>query len=31
MLDRLEEVSNAIIKALGEIKGDKFRVARAYN
>jgi hypothetical protein len=30
MLDRLDEVSNERIKALGEIKRDKLRVARAY-
>jgi hypothetical protein len=31
MLDRLDEVSNERIKALGEIERDKLRVARAYN
>jgi hypothetical protein len=31
MLDRLDEVSNERIKALGGIKRDKLRVARAYN
>jgi hypothetical protein len=29
MLDRLDEVSDERIKALGEIKRDKLRVARA--
>jgi hypothetical protein len=31
MLDRLDEASDERIKALGEIKRDKLRVARAYN
>jgi hypothetical protein len=31
MLDRLDEVSNDRVKALGEIERDKLRVARAYN
>jgi hypothetical protein len=31
MLDRLDDVSNKSIKALGEIERDKLRVARAYN
>jgi hypothetical protein len=31
MLDRLDEVSDERIKALGEIEKDKLRVARAYN
>jgi hypothetical protein len=31
MLDRLDEVSDERVKALGEIKKDKLRVARAYN
>jgi hypothetical protein len=31
MLDRLDEVSNERVKALGEIEKDKLRVARAYN
>jgi hypothetical protein len=31
MLDRLDEVSDEIMKALGEIERDKLRVARAYN
>jgi hypothetical protein len=31
MLDRLDEVSDERIKALGEIERDKLRVARAYN
>jgi hypothetical protein len=31
MLDRLDEVSDERIKALGEIKRDKLRVAKAYN
>jgi hypothetical protein len=31
MLDRLNEVSNERVKALGEIERDKMRVARAYN
>jgi hypothetical protein len=31
MLDRLDEVSNERIKALGEIEWDKLRVAKAYN
>jgi hypothetical protein len=31
MLDRLDEVSDERVKALGEIKRDKLRVARAYN
>jgi hypothetical protein len=31
MLDRLDEVSDERVKALGEIEGDKLRVARAYN
>jgi hypothetical protein len=30
-LDRLDEVSDERVKALGEIKRDKLRVARAYN
>jgi hypothetical protein len=31
MLDRLDEASDERIRALGEIKRDKFRVARAFN
>jgi hypothetical protein len=31
MLDRLDEVSDERANALGEIEGDKLRVARAYN
>jgi hypothetical protein len=31
MLDRLDEVSDERVKALGEIEMDKLRVARAYN
>jgi hypothetical protein len=31
MLDRLDEVSDERVKALGEIETDKLRVARAYN
>jgi hypothetical protein len=31
MLDRLDEVSDERVKALGEIDRDKLRVARAYN
>jgi hypothetical protein len=31
MLDRLDEVSDERVKALGEIERDKLRVARAYN
>jgi hypothetical protein len=31
MLDRLDEVSDERIKALGEIERDKLRVARVYN
>jgi hypothetical protein len=31
MLDRLDEVSDERVKALGEIKINKLRVARAYN
>jgi hypothetical protein len=31
MLDRLDEVSDERVKALGEIKRDKLRVAKAYN
>jgi hypothetical protein len=31
MLDRLDEVSDERVKDLGEIEGDKLRVARAYN
>jgi hypothetical protein len=31
MLDRLDEASNERMKALGEIKRDKLRVAIAYN
>jgi hypothetical protein len=31
MLDRLDEVSDERMWALGEIKRDKLRVARAYN
>jgi hypothetical protein len=31
MLDRLDEASDERINALGEIKRDKLRVARAYN
>jgi hypothetical protein len=31
MLDRLEEVSDERLKALGETMRDKLRVARAYN
>jgi hypothetical protein len=30
-LDRLDEVSDERVKALGEIERDKLRVARAYN
>jgi hypothetical protein len=30
MLDRLDEVSDERVKALGEIERDKLRVARAY-
>jgi hypothetical protein len=31
MLDRLDEVSDERVNALGEIKRDKLRVVRAYN
>jgi hypothetical protein len=31
MLDRLDEVSDERIKALGQIERDKLRVAKAYN
>jgi hypothetical protein len=31
MLDRIDEVSDERVKALGEIKRDKLRVAKAYN
>jgi hypothetical protein len=31
MLDRLDQVSDERVKALGEIERDKLRVARAYN
>jgi hypothetical protein len=31
LLDRLDEESDERVKALGEIKKDKLRVARAYN
>jgi hypothetical protein len=31
MLDRLDEVSNERINALGEIERNKLRVDRAYN
>jgi hypothetical protein len=31
MLDRLDEVSDERVKALGEIERDKIRVAKAYN
>jgi hypothetical protein len=31
MLDRLDEVSDEWVKALGEIERDKLRVDRAYN
>jgi hypothetical protein len=31
MLNRLDEVSDKRVKALGEIERDKLRVARAYN
>jgi hypothetical protein len=31
MLDRLDELSNERVKALGEIERDKLRVAKAYN
>jgi hypothetical protein len=31
MLDRLDEVSDERVKALGKIEKDKMRVARAYN
>jgi hypothetical protein len=31
MLDRLDEVSDQRVKALGEIERDKLRVAKAYN
>jgi hypothetical protein len=31
MLERLDEVADEREKALGEIKGDKLRIARAYN
>jgi hypothetical protein len=31
MLDRLDEVSDEWVKALGEIETDKLRVDRAYN
>jgi hypothetical protein len=31
MLDRIDELSNERVKALGEIERDKLRVAKAYN
>jgi hypothetical protein len=31
MLDRLDEVSDERVKALGEIERDKLRVAKTYN
>jgi hypothetical protein len=31
MLDRLDEVPDERVKALGEIERDKLRVAKAYN
>jgi hypothetical protein len=31
MLDRLDEVSDERVKALGEIERDKLRVTRVYN
>jgi hypothetical protein len=31
MLDMIDETSDKIIKALGDIERDKLRVARAYN
>jgi hypothetical protein len=31
MIDRLDDVSEERVKALGEIEKDKLRVARAYN
>jgi hypothetical protein len=31
MLDRLDEMSDERVKALGEIERDKLRVAKAYN
>jgi hypothetical protein len=31
MLDRLDEVSDKRVKALGAIERDKLRVAKAYN
>jgi hypothetical protein len=31
MLDMIDETSDEIIKALGDIERDKLRVARAYN
>jgi hypothetical protein len=31
MLDRLDEVSDEMVKTLGEIERDKLRVGRAYN
>jgi hypothetical protein len=31
MLDRLDEVSDEGVKALGEIERDKLRVVKAYN
>jgi hypothetical protein len=31
MLDRLDEVSDKRVKALGKIERDKLSVARAYN
>jgi hypothetical protein len=31
MFDRLDEVSDERVRALGEIDRDKLRVARAYN
>jgi hypothetical protein len=31
MLDRLDEVSDERVNALGEIERDKLRVVRAYN
>jgi hypothetical protein len=31
MFDKIDEVSDERVKALGEIERDKLRVARAYN
>jgi hypothetical protein len=31
MLNRLDKVSDEIVKTLGEIERDKLRVAKAYN